>query len=73
MLEKPEKLAAGAGAALGGAGWERLNALFIGGGDAIAWTGGWGAGAGADGIERSRRSFMPEPEFACAGVEEKAE
>ena len=45
----------------GAAGWERLNAEDAGGGEA---TGekvccGAGAGAGAAGIERSRRSPMP--------------
>jgi len=77
MLEKPENVAAGAaaggGAGLGAAGWDKLKAEFMGG-EAIDWTGGWGAGAGAEGIERSRRSFMPEVEGAgCAGAEEKAE
>lgn len=77
MLEKPENVAAGAAAGgeagLGAAGWDRLKAELRGG-EAIAWTGGWGAGAGAEGIERSRRSFMPEFDGAgCAGAEEKAE
>jgi hypothetical protein len=46
----------GAGAV---AGEDRLKAEFAGGED-IGGDETLGAGAGADGIERSRRSFMPD-------------
>ena len=46
-----------------------MKALCIGGEDML-WTGGW---AGADGMERSRRSFRPEFVCAGAGAELKAE
>ena len=49
----------GAGCTEGGAGDERLNAEFICG-DARGGEVTLGAGAGAAGIDRSRRSFMPE-------------
>lgn len=73
ILEKPEKLAAGAAAgaglgATGAAGDERLKALFIEG-DATGWLGAAGAGAPK---ERSRRSFMPDAEAAGFGGAEAA-
>lgn len=49
----------GAGGADGAIGEERLKAEFMGG-DAIGGEDILGAGAGAEGIDKSRRSFMPE-------------
>lgn len=78
MLENPEKFVdAGAGwawGAAGGAGDDRLNAELIGG-DATGAGAGLGAAAGAEGIERSKRSPNPDDEAAgCDGAgDEKAE
>ena len=59
----------GATGADGAAGVERLNAE-LNGGEATGGDMTLGCGAGAEGIDKSRRSFMPEVEaagFAGAG------
>lgn len=76
MFEKPEKpdVAAGAGAGFGwdgGAGEERLKAEFIDAGGDV--TVGLGAAVVVDeGIERSKRSPMPD-EVLAAGLDTGAE
>lgn len=64
MLEKPPYVTcAGAGCAAAGAGEERLKAELIGG-DATEAGVALGAGAGADGIERPRRSPISDDDAA---------